>query len=417
MLSAGLLAGVVIVWVVSYRLGWFSAEAVAEPEPEVPTMFGIPYEQYSLEKGEVTSGQTLSSLLGCYGIGAAGVDAIARTTEPVFPLRNIRAGHPYTVFLAADSTSRLEYFVYEIDRTHYLVISCGDSLHVSTFEKEVAKERKMRSATISTSLWNSMIDAGMTPAMAMDLSDIYAWSIDFFGLQKDDHFTVIYDELSVDSVSIGIGRIWGAVFNHAGKDYYAIPFKQNDKVSYWDENGNSLRKNFLKAPLKFSRISSRFSNSRLHPVLKIRRPHHGVDYAAPSGTPVHAVADGVVEYKGWGGGGGNTLKIKHSQNFMSGYLHLKGYAKGIARGKRVSQGELIGYVGSTGLSTGAHLDFRLWQGGKAIDPLKVPTTPAEPIAKTNRHDFEVVRDRMLAELKGMLPDSLKIKQLDSLRFN
>ena len=260
-----------------------------------------------------------------------------------------------------------------------------------------------------------MIENGMKPALAMELSDIYAWSIDFFGLQEGDNFTVVYDRQFVDSTEIGHGTIWGARFEQGGKTYYAIPFVQDGKVSYWDEQGNSLRKNLLKAPLKYSRISSRFSNGRMHPILRIRRPHHGVDYAAPAGTPVVAVGDGVVIAKGYAGGGGNTLKIKHnSGSLVSGYLHLKGFAKGIRKGSRVKQGELIGYVGSTGLSTGPHLDFRLWRNGTPIDPLKVPTEPAEPIREANRAAFETVRDRIKAELEGTLPDSLKITSLDSI---
>ena len=227
--------------------------------------------------------------------------------------------------------------------------------------------------------------------------------------QMDLGTTITYDQKYVDTVEIGHGTIWGARFEHGGKNYYAIPFMQDGKVSYWDEQGQSLRKNLLKAPLKYSRISSRFSASRLHPILRIRRPHYGVDYAAPSGTPVVAVGDGVVIAKGYGGGGGNTLKIKHnSGQLVSGYLHLKGYAKGINKGTRVRQGQLIGYVGATGLATGPHLDFRLWRNGTPIDPLKVPTEPAEPVRAANKQAFDGVRDRIMAELNGTLADSLKV---------
>lgn len=244
--------------------------------------------------------------------------------------------------------------------TDYLVFDLsGDSVRVYMDTKNVTVKRRMKTATITSSLWNCMIDNGMSPMLAMDLSDIYAWSIDFFGIQEGDNFTVIYDQKYVDTVEIGHGTIWGARFEHGGKNYYAIPFMQDGKVSYWDEQGQSLRKNLLKAPLKYSRISSRFSASRLHPILRIRRPHYGVDYAAPSGTPVVAVGDGVVIAKGYGGGGGNTLKIKHnSGQLVSGYLHLKGYAKGINKGTRVRQGPVdrlrrcdgVGHPGRTWIS-------------------------------------------------------------------
>jgi murein DD-endopeptidase MepM/ murein hydrolase activator NlpD len=251
-------------------------------------------------------------------------------------------------------------------------------------------------------------------ALAAELEDIYQWTVDFFGIQKGDSFTVIYDEKLIDTTHVGIGRIWGAKFTHGGKDVYAIPYKQDDKIKYWEYDGASLRKQLLKAPLKFSRISSKFSYSRLHPVHRVYRPHLGVDYAAPKGTPVHAVADGVVTFKGWGGGGGNTLKIKHAGNLMTGYLHLSRFAKGINQGTRVSQGQLIGYVGSTGTSTGPHLDYRVWKNGKPINPLSVPQEPAEPIKKENKAEFEYVRDRIIAELNGTATDDMIITNLDSI---
>ncbi|MBE5033560.1 M23 family metallopeptidase [Gallalistipes aquisgranensis] len=417
--AAAVAALVVIaaVWsVVADRGGTASEEAEPGEVASAELLYGIDKGQYIIEEGEVESGQTLSTIFARYGIGPVVVDRVARAAEEVFPLRNMRAGHAYTAFLRADSTRALEHFAYEKSLTDFVVISLdGDSVRVTSGSKEVRVERRRCTATISSSLWNCMVDNDLSPALAMDLSDIFAWTIDFFGLQEGDGFTVVYDERYVDSVSVGVGRIWGAIFNHAGKSYYAIPFKQGTKITYWDEQGNSLRKNLLKAPLKFSRISSRFSRSRLHPVLKIRRPHYGVDYAAPSGTPVHAVADGVVVYKGYKGGNGNMVKIKHAGGLMSGYLHLRGYAKGLVSGKRVAQGDLIGYVGSTGISTGPHLDFRLWRNGQPIDPLKVPSEPTEPISAENRADFDMIRQLVLAELNGASADSARVvTQLDSL---
>lgn len=391
----------------------------AEQEPEIDLLYGIDYTNLIVEEGVVQSGQTVSTIFNKYGISPALIDRTAKAAEDVFSLKNIRAGNNYTVFLAADSTNRLVHFAYQHNLKEYLVISYeGDSVTVKKEQKDVHIVRRTGSGTITSSLWNAIVGNGMSPALSMEMEGIYAWTVDFFGLQSGDHFTLIYDDEVVDGTSVGIGRIWGALFHHNGKDYYAIPFKQGGKITYWDEQGNSLRKGMLKAPLSYSRISSKFSNSRMHPVLRIRRPHHGVDYAAPSGTPVHAVADGTVIFAGWDkGGGGNTLKIKHSSRLTTGYLHLKSFAKGIRSGTRVSQGDLIGYVGSTGTSTGPHLDYRVWQDGKAIDPLKITSEPAEPIAKANLADFEIVRDRILAELKGELPDSLKITSLDSLMLS
>jgi murein DD-endopeptidase MepM/ murein hydrolase activator NlpD len=186
-------------------------------------------------------------------------------------------------------------------------------------------------------------------------------------------------------------------------------------LQYWEQDGGSLRKQLLKAPLKFTRISSGFSNARLHPILKVYRPHHGVDYSAPTGTPVRSVADGVVIQKGYRGAAGHMVKIKHPGNLTSGYLHLSAYAKGLNVGSRVSQGQVIGYVGSTGRSTGPHLDFRLWKGSTAINPLNVPQKPAEPIAKENMERFEKIKTRVMAELNGEVADSMKVTNLDSIR--
>lgn len=412
-----ILVSLVVNKYVSSRVAGEQEQEEAQQEEVITYTFDINPEGYSVERGTIASGQTLSTILGPYGVGAAMIDKISKAAEPVYSLRNMRAGNDFVVYITQDSLARVEHFVYEKSAVDYFVIDIldGDSVSVALKERPIVQMRRTGEGVISSSLWNCMMDNDMSPALAMDMSDIYAWSIDFFGLQKEDSFRIIYDEKYVDSTRVGTGRIWGMEFIHSGKTYYAIPFEQGGKITYWDEQGNSLRKNLLKAPLKYSRISSTFSHSRLHPVLKIRRPHLGVDYAAPSGTPVVAVADGVVISKGYAGGGGNTVKIRHASNLMSGYLHLKGYADGIYEGAHVDQGQVIGYVGSTGMSTGPHLDFRLWQGGTPIDPLKAPTEPTEPISEENRADFEMIRDLILAELRGEpLADSMIVTQLDSL---
>lgn len=388
-----------------------------EAAEQAQILYGIDYTGMICEDGTIGSGQTISTIFAQYGIGPAVTDRAEKVCRDIFNLRNIRAGNNYTVFLTDDSLSMLKHFVYEQSLTDYLVISFeGDSVSVRQDHKDVTVKRRVGETTIESSLWNAMVAKDMSPALAMELSEIYAWSIDFFGLQKGDHIKVLYDEQYVDTTRVGVGRIWGAVFTHQGKDYYAIPFKQDDRISYWDENGQSLRKSMLKAPLSYTRISSHFSNARVHPIYKTVRAHHGVDYAAPSGTPVMAVGDGTVVTKGWDSkGGGNYIKIKHNTRYTTGYLHLKGFAKGIAVGKRVSQGQVIGYVGSTGASTGPHLDYRVWQNGSPINPLKMVSQPAEPVSKANMRDFEFVRDRILAELRGELPENQRITQLDSIQ--
>ena len=380
-------------------------------------VFGIDADGYQLEQHTVESGQTWSKILDSYGINGRKINRLDELTKEICPLRNIRAGNKYTAFLRPDSAAlALDYIVYEKNIIDYVVFAfVGDSVAVREGAREVEVRRQKSNAVINTSLWGAIMEQNLPYALASELEDIYQWTVDFFGIQAGDDFTVIYDEKFIDdTLSVGIGREGGARFNHGGKSYYAIPFRQGGKLQYWEADGGSLRKNILKAPLKFSRISSGFSYSRLHPVHKVRRPHTGVDYAAPAGTPVRAVADGVVTFRGWGGGGGNTIKIKHAGNLMTGYLHLRGFAKGIVVGARVQQGQLIGYVGSTGTSTGPHLDYRIWKNGTPINPLKVPQEPTEPISEQNRAKFEFVRDRIIAELEGEVKPEEMITQVDSI---
>lgn len=392
--------------------GGFSAEKgsdeIAHKEVVEPTyLYGINIDGYEIVNDTVRMGETVGGILGRRGVSAVKVDRLDKESKEIFPLRKIRADNAYTTFTRSYTDSLgehsvLDYIVYHKNAIDYVVFGfVGDSISISLGSRPVDIVRKRCDASITSSLWGTIMEQNLPYALAAEFEDIYQWTIDFFGIQPGDSFKVVYDEKMVDGESVGIGRIWGAEFVHGGKQYYAIPYAQDGKLRYWEANGESLRKQFLKAPLKYTRISSKFSKARLHPVYKVYRPHHGVDYAAPSGTPVHAVADGTVTFRGWDkGGGGNTLKIKHAGNMETGYLHLKSFAKGISVGTRVSQGQLIGYVGSTGASTGPHLDFRIKKNGSPIDPLKLPQEPAEPISSENKAAFEAVRDRIVAELDG-----------------
>lgn len=389
-------------------------------EKRVPTLlYGIDIEGYTIVNDTIRSGETVGGILGRRGISAVTVDRLDKVARDIFPLRQIRADNAYTVFTRheADSLGErdiVDYVVYHRNAIDYVVFGFrGDSVTVECGSRPITVERKCCRATINSSLWGTIMERDLPYALAAEFEDIYQWTVDFFGIQAGDSFAVIYDEKYVDGKSVGIGRIYGAEFNHSGKQYYAIPYAQEEgKLRYWEANGESLRKQLLKAPLKYTRISSKFSRSRLHPVHKVYRPHLGVDYAAPSGTPVHSVADGTVIFAGWGGGGGNTIKIKHAGNLQTGYLHLKSFAKGIRKGSKVSQGQLIGYVGSTGTSTGPHLDYRIWKNGTPIDPLKVPQEPAEPIAESHKSTFEALRDRVIAELNGTEPTGGRITEDD-----
>jgi murein DD-endopeptidase MepM/ murein hydrolase activator NlpD len=277
-------------------------------------------------------------------------------------------------------------------------------------EIETSVKMRVGETTIKSSLWADMKDAGINPVLAIRLSDIYAWSIDFFGLQKGDSFKVLYDEIYAGDKLLDIGTVHAAIFRHAGKDYYAYRFMQGDTTGYWNEVGENLQKAFLKAPLKFSRISSGFTYSRRHPVTRIVRPHTGIDYAAPKGTPVMSIGSGVVIQKGYAGGGGHTVKIKHNATYTSAYLHLSAYGKGIAKGARVSQGQIIGYVGSTGLSTGPHLDFRIWKNNTPINPLKMESPPAQKILAGRMAEFK----KQIEMVKYQTDSLVSLNVLDTL---
>ncbi|MBN1118100.1 MAG: peptidoglycan DD-metalloendopeptidase family protein [Bacteroidales bacterium] len=379
-----------------------------QAEVEIPKLYEIPIDSFQIVEGRVKQNQTLGNLLRDYNLPEGSLAQLLSIPREDFDLRKIRVGNKYVLFLDNDSLNTLRYFVYEHTFVDYHKICFFDSVWAQKGQKEITVVKQKLQGKIQTSLWNAMIDAGANPMLANDLSDIYAWSIDFFGLQEGDSFSVVCDEQFVDTISIGYGKIHAAYFYHSNADFYAVPFTQGGIESYYDLEGNSLRKAFLKAPLKFSRISSHFSNSRMHPILKIRRPHHGVDYSAPSGTPVYAIGDGKIikASYGYNKGGGNFIRIKHNGVYETAYLHLKAFAKGIEPGIYVKQGDLIAYVGTTGLSTGPHLDFRFYKNGQAIDPLKVKAPPVEPIADSNNVAFDSVKTLTLT-LLGIRADSSK----------
>jgi murein DD-endopeptidase MepM/ murein hydrolase activator NlpD len=367
-------------------------------ENEVTRLYGIPVDSFIVENNKVGRDQNLGQILHKYILPERAFTQLLMYADRVFDLRKIRQGNKYTAFVSNDTLNRLQYFVYEHSPVDYVVFDFTDSVSISLEQKEVITKQKKVSGEIVTSLWDAITKNNINPLVALQLSEMYAWTVDFFGLQPGDHFTVVYDEMYVDSVSIGLGKIHAANFHHVGKDLLAVPFTQDSVETYYDAEGKSLKRAFLKAPLRFNRISSRFSGSRLHPVLKIRRPHYGVDYAAPSGTPVYAIGDGRVIMAGYQKGSGRIVKVRHNGVYTSTYMHLSGCGKDISTGKYIRQGELLGYVGSTGLSTGPHLDFRVAMNGSPIDPLKMESPPVDPVRPDKMAAFESVKESAIRQL-------------------
>ena len=375
-------------------------EEVQEEERQLPPI-GFFAEDFNCEEGTVRSGDTFSSVMNRFGLNPNDTYTLAVACDTIFDVTKMRAGNAIRAY--SDTLSNeLNYVVYDMDRIRQAVFRCKDTLGVWIYEKPVTKNRRYADVSISSSLWADMAKAGSSPALIMKLSDIFAWSIDFFGLQQHDRFRIIYDENEVEGEVIGIDTIYFARFTRDDDDKFAIMFDQGDGGNvYWDEKGESLRKAFLKAPLEFKRISSGFSYARKHPVTGQVRPHTAVDYAAPTGTPVVAIGDGTVLSAGWAGGGGNTVKIRHNSVYTTSYMHLSKYGPGIKAGVHVKQGQVIGYVGMTGTATGPHLDFRVYQNGTAINPLTLESPSAEPIKEEFRAALDSTFNVRMAEMDSL----------------
>ena len=409
-------------------------------ETDLPHRFGFGPDTLAVYEGKVRRNEFFSNLLMRLGLETQEAYDLSVACDSVFDVRKLRSGNVFRAYYgsgrllpARDSSGmagadahdvsaggmekpagsggrgsegsrsldsvpedmELEYLVYERDVMTDVVFRCREPYGAWISEKPVTVERKYAEVTIRSSLWEDMLDAGVSPLLILQLSDIYAWTVDFFALQKDDSFRVLYDEKSCDGKVVAVDTVRYAVFSHAGQDFPAIMFNQGDGGNiYWNGKGESMRKEFLKAPLQYSRISSGFSYARRHPITRRVQPHTGVDYAAPAGTPVMSIGDGKVISAKNEGAGGNTVRIRHNSVYTTAYLHLARFASGIRAGVMVHQGDVIGYVGSTGRSTGPHLDFRVWKNGSPINPLKMESPPAEPLREENMPAFRALADSL-----------------------
>ena len=375
----------------SSKPGTLFSDSILHENRESVYFYGIPASSYNKISGVIKPDQKISDILIPLGVSAYELDQLFRNSKDVFDARKIRSRHNYTILTDNDSAARVRYFIYEHEPDLSYIFSFNDSLNITPWKTESQSVIRFTSFTVETSLWEAMKKAGVNPELAITLSEIFAWTVDFFGLQKGDKFKVIYEEKRINDELTLPGRIYAAMFISQKNEYMAIPFTQDSVESYYDYNGESLKKAFLKAPLRFNRITSRYSSNRFHPVLKIVRPHYGTDYAAPVGTPVYSVGDGRVIETGFDNGSGKYVRIKHNSVYSTAYLHLSSFARGIVQGAYVKQGEIIGYVGSSGLSTGPHLDFRFYKHGYPVDPLKVEAPPVEPVKEENLEKFNKIR--------------------------
>lgn len=341
--------------------------------------FGLDLTDYKVIDTVIPSGAIFGSLMGAAGVPAQTIHEMVTLADTVFDLRKLRAGNRCLYIHHKDSANSLRWFIYHNNMIDFVLFDFKPPMSITYGQRDVDTIRHEYAGIITSSLWNAMVGDGKNPELILSLSDIFAWVIDFYGIQKEDKFKVIYDELLVDDQPVGVGIIHAAWFEHVGQGYYAFRYEQDSVMQYFDTAGVSLRREFLKAPLEFRRISSHFSHSRLHPILRRYRPHHGVDYAAASGTPVRSIGDGTVLEARYAGGAGHMVKIRHNSTYTTVSMHLRGYGPGIRPGAKVKQGQVIGYVGSTGLSTGPHLDFRVYKNGTPVNPLKLESPPAKPV--------------------------------------
>lgn len=362
------------------------SKQVEEVVEEESWPLGFCTDTLSVDTLSVRSGETMSHLFTGLGLSDNQSHELVQSADSVFSAKMLRSGK--RCFAYSADTLGVRYLVYEKDNVNSVVFRCFPPYGAWNVAKEIKTTVEYADVTINSSLWVDMRDAGVSPLLIISLSDIYAWTVDFFGLQKGDRFRVVYDLQSVEGEAVAVDTVRTAQYIRGNDTLRCYMFNQGDGGNvYWNEKGESMRKTFLKAPLHFSRISSGFSYARKHPVTRKVQPHTGVDYAAPAGTPVVSIGDGTVISAKYEGAGGNTVRIRHNSVYTTAYLHLSRYASGIKSGSRVRQGQVIGYVGSTGRSTGPHLDFRVWKNGSAINPLKMQSPPAEPLPESAMESF------------------------------
>lgn len=373
------------------------------PEKEVRMCYGLPVDDFYAKYDTLRNRETLAEALYKYGVTSREVYLMTQCPDSVFNARRLRPGQAYALFYDKDSTATLRYFVYEESLKNYVVFDMSDNCNAMRYTKPTLWCESEAAGKVNSSLWMAMKDAGVSVGLAVEMSNIFGWSVDFFGIQKGDEFRIIYEREYVEEKPLNNFRIRAASFCASDSTVYAIPFVQDDEELFYNVDGNSLEGAFLKAPLDYYRISSKFSNSRYHPVLKRYRAHHGVDYAAPAGTPVYAVGNGKVIKKAYqAGGGGYYVKIRHNNSaYVTTYMHLSRFAKGLKEGDQVKQKQVIGYVGSTGISTGPHLDFRVHENGKPVNPLTIKSQPKKPVSKDNMPSFAILADSLVKRLTAI----------------
>ncbi|MFY0650640.1 MAG: peptidoglycan DD-metalloendopeptidase family protein [Cyclobacteriaceae bacterium] len=370
--------------------------------------YNIIVDSLEVFESRIRRNQNLADILTPFNISYNTIHQLAIASKKVFDVRKLVSGKDYSILYKNDSVKTGTHFIYRPSPIEYIVYNFSDSIEIYKAEKPVEIEERQLSGIIESSFYETMVESGASPELVDMVVDVFAWQVDFFGIQKGDNYKIIYEEQLVDGQAVGINGITGAYFDHINEPYYAVTYDQGKGIDYFEPNGKSLRRNLLKAPLKFTRISSRYSGRRFHPVQKRYKAHRGTDYAAPIGTPIRTVGDGIVLEAKYQKYNGNYVKIKHNDNISTQYLHMNKIASGIRKGVKVKQGQTIGFVGKTGLANGPHLCYRFWKNGVQVDALKVDLPAANPIVEEHRATFDSLSQIVIKRLDVMptaKPDS------------
>jgi murein DD-endopeptidase MepM/ murein hydrolase activator NlpD len=374
---------------------------LAPPLPKPVFLYGMEVTQHNVIEDVVKRNERFFELLKDAYVAPAVMQQLHTLPRKDFDFRKVATNKKYVLIHANDSLKTAHALVYESSPIDYTIFYLKDSLRIESKQKQVTVEEKSIAGRIESSLSETIEALSISHELTNKFVDVFGWQVDFQRLQKGDQFKLIYEEKSVEGKPYAIGDILGIYFQHFGSGYYAFPFDQGDGLDYFDEEGNSLRKALLKYPIEFTRISSRYSMSRFHPVVKVFRPHLGTDFAAPTGTPIRTVGDGIVEEAQYTANNGNYVKIRHNATYTTGYLHMSKIASGITAGSRVKQGQTIGFVGSTGLATGPHLCYRFWRNGVQVDALRVELPPSQPVKKDMLAQFQTVKEACAKRLDAI----------------
>ena len=375
-------------------------EQPAQPKLE---QFGFNFNDFNMLQDTIRRGDTFGSIIEDQNLGEKQVYDIIEKVKDTFDVRTVRIGKAFTFLRSKDRYKKLLVMVYQPDRGSYYVIDFRDSVSVSKIIRPIRVKQRTIAGELDGSLSEALNKQGVDGALANKLTKVYAWSIDFFKLKKGDKFGVTFTERYIDdTIYDGLDSLKAAFFEYKGKKIYAFPFAQNEasgKLDYYDENGKALKNFFLKSPLKYVNITSRFSKSRFHPVQMIWKAHKGTDYAAPTGTPIMTTAAGIVEQTGYTAGNGNFVKVKHDRTYSTQYLHMSKIL--VRRGQRVTQGAVIGKVGSTGLATGPHVCYRFWKNGVQVDALRLKLPNSQPMDRKNLPRFMTQIEPLKRELDSV----------------